>query len=74
MATQQVVTAWQGNLWLRHGEGKAVLLHSPRPATKQDMRRAGLIEDRAHLYLTGCMHGTGYRGLYSRDYIVAEYR
>jgi hypothetical protein len=70
----QKVEAWTGSLWLRHGEGKAVLLHDPRPATAQDMRRCGLMESRARNYITGSLHGTGYRGVYSRDYIIGEYR
>ena len=72
MATRKAVEAWSDSLWLRHG-GNEVLLHDPRPATVQDMRRAGIMETRAHLYITGSLHGTGYRGVYSRDYIVGRY-
>jgi hypothetical protein len=70
MTMSDTIEPLPDSIWLRHGEGKAVLLHSPKPATKSDMRRAGLYEDRADAYITGCIHGTGYRGVYSREYIM----
>ena len=52
-----------------YGNG-LVLLHNPQPATKQDMRDAGIPSARADAYVAGYLHGTGYRGLYLRDYVV----
>lgn len=60
------------SLWLSYGHGseKSTLLHDTREPTASEMRDAGLPAQSAPLYVSGCLHGTGYRGIYSRAYIV----
>lgn len=66
------VAAWADSLWLSYGHGheKSALLHDTREPTASEMRDAGLPAQTAPLYVSGCLHGTGYRGIYSRAYIV----
>jgi hypothetical protein len=70
--THATPEAWIGSLWMRGYGNGLVLLHNPQPATTQDMRDAGIPSARAGAYVAGYLHGTGYRGLYLRDYIVEE--
>jgi hypothetical protein len=72
--THATPEAWIGSLWMRGYGNGLVLLHDPREPTAHEMRAAGLSPDNAGNYVSGCIHGTGYRGIYNRGGIAEEVR
>ena len=72
-ATRPTPAAWSDSVWMRYGN-RLTLLHDHRQPTARELTDAGIPAASADRYMSGCIHGTGYRGIYQRDYLVNEER